>query len=82
VYTTLYSDLSDHTLFCHRFESCGPQLFHIVQVQLSFVAIPVQGNNYKMLVVLCLMALLDGTLRKVHVQHCRFTKGNTLSFTD
>ncbi|KAF8229178.1 hypothetical protein L208DRAFT_1287968, partial [Tricholoma matsutake] len=54
----------------HRFEGCGPQLFcvgDIVQVQLSFMVIPVRGNNYKMLIVLCSMALLDGTFSKVHM---------------
>ncbi|KAF8220722.1 hypothetical protein L208DRAFT_1020340, partial [Tricholoma matsutake] len=51
-----------------RFESCGPQIFRIgdiVQVQVSFVTIPVQGNKHKMLVVLRSMALLDGSLSKV-----------------
>jgi hypothetical protein len=37
----------------------------IVQVQVSFVAIPVRGNKYKMLAVLRSMALLDGSLSKV-----------------
>jgi len=46
----------------HRFQACEPQVFRvgdIVQVQLSFVVIPVKGGRRKMLTVLRSLALLD-----------------------
>ncbi|KAF8230718.1 hypothetical protein L208DRAFT_1280606, partial [Tricholoma matsutake] len=55
----------------------NPQLFHvsnIIQVQLSFVVIPVRGNNYKMLVVLHSMVLLDGTFSKVDTLNLTWPK--------
>ncbi|KAF8227014.1 hypothetical protein L208DRAFT_1298824, partial [Tricholoma matsutake] len=66
-----------------RFESCGPQIFcrgNIVQVQVSFVTILVWGNKYKMLVVLCSMALLDGSLSKVCMLLDNVNNGGTLTF--
>jgi hypothetical protein len=46
----------------HRFQSCEPQMFRvgdIVQVQLSFVVIPVKAGRRRMLTVLRSLALLD-----------------------
>jgi len=45
-----------------RFQSCEPQMFRvgdIVQVQLSFVVIPVKAGRRRMLTVLRSLALLD-----------------------
>jgi hypothetical protein len=45
-----------------RFQACEPQLFRvgdIVQVQLSFVVIPVKGGRRRMLTILRSLALLD-----------------------
>ncbi|KAF8240623.1 hypothetical protein L208DRAFT_1231508, partial [Tricholoma matsutake] len=58
-----------------RFEACPPQSFRkgdIVEAQLSFVVIPikedlVKGKQYKLLVVLQSMALLDTQFSSVHV---------------
>jgi hypothetical protein len=46
-----------------RFEKCGPQTFHVgdlVEIQLSFVGVPLKEKRRKVLVVLRSMALLDG----------------------
>ena len=46
-----------------RFQPCEPQIFRvgdIVEVQLSFVVIPVKAGRRKMLTVLRSLALLDG----------------------
>ncbi|KAF8234667.1 hypothetical protein L208DRAFT_1151686, partial [Tricholoma matsutake] len=45
-----------------KFQACEPQMFcvgDIVQVQLSFVVIPLKGGQRKMLTVLQSVALLD-----------------------
>ncbi|KAF8229612.1 hypothetical protein L208DRAFT_1285997, partial [Tricholoma matsutake] len=63
--------------------SCGPQMFcigDIIQVQVSFITIPVWGNNYKMLVVLHSMALLDGSLSNVCTSLINVNNGGTLTF--
>jgi hypothetical protein len=57
--TFTYTDLNSH---CVRFQQCEPQTFRngdIVQVQLSFVVIPVKGGHRKMLTILRSVALLD-----------------------
>jgi len=57
-----------------RFFSCEPQMFHIgdiVQVQLSFVVIPVKGGHQKMLSVLCSLALLDGVKLGFQMEYIR-----------
>ncbi|KAF8218588.1 hypothetical protein L208DRAFT_1349767, partial [Tricholoma matsutake] len=62
-----------------KFKSCGLQTFRvgdIVQVQVSFIGIPVQGNNHKMLVVLHSIALLDNSLTKVHLPLIPIIKAN------
>ncbi|KAF8228455.1 hypothetical protein L208DRAFT_1291452 [Tricholoma matsutake] len=59
----------------YRFEACPPQLFRkgdIVEAQLSFIIVPikeelVKGKQYKMLVVLRSMALLDTQFSSVRV---------------
>jgi len=46
-----------------RFEKCGPQTFHVgdlVEIQLSFIGVPLKEKHRKVLVVLRSMALLDG----------------------
>ena len=53
-----------NSLLCrkHRFQPCEPQKFRvgdIVQVQLSFVVIPVKAGRRRMLTVLRSLALLD-----------------------
>jgi hypothetical protein len=51
-----------------RFEKCEPQMFRvgdIVEVQLSFVGVPIKEKHRKMLVVLRSMALLDGQFSMV-----------------
>ncbi|RDB30758.1 hypothetical protein Hypma_005840 [Hypsizygus marmoreus] len=48
--------------------SVGPQTFRVgdlVEVQLSFVVVPLKGDKYKMLAVLRSIALLDGQFRQV-----------------
>ncbi|KAF8220010.1 hypothetical protein L208DRAFT_1336227, partial [Tricholoma matsutake] len=51
-----------------KYEECEPQQFRIgdiVQVQMSFVAVPIKGGMHKMLTVLRLIALLDGSFTTV-----------------
>jgi hypothetical protein len=50
------------------YKTVGPQTFRIgdiVEVQMSFVGIPLKGQNFKMLSVLRSIALLDGTFSRV-----------------
>jgi len=64
-----------------RFISCKPQVFHIVdiiQVQLSFIVIPVNGGHQKILSVLCSLALLDGSFCKVYCMSLTFEPNSTL----
>jgi hypothetical protein len=67
--------------FCHsfvkiigitspRFEECEPQTFrlgNIVEVQLSFVGVPLKEKRCKLLLVLCSIALLDGQFSVVRL---------------
>lgn len=67
VYQIKDQDNSSHTFWGGRFVSCEPQMFRIgdiVQVQISFVVIPIKGGRRKMLTVLRSIALLDGTFSK------------------
>ncbi|KAF9455956.1 hypothetical protein BDZ94DRAFT_1353734, partial [Collybia nuda] len=50
------------------FENASPQVYRsgdIVELQLSFVVIPLRGEHYKMLTILHSIALLDGTFAQV-----------------
>ena len=63
-----YPNLDSHCII--RFQQCEPQTFRngdIVQVQLSFVVIPVKGGHCKMLTVLRSLALLDGSFSQVWI---------------
>lgn len=51
-----------------RHEPVGPQVFRvgdIVEMQISFVVIPVKGEQYRMVSILRSIALIDGTFSKV-----------------
>lgn len=51
-----------------RFQSAQPQTFRngdLVELQVSFVAIPLRGERYKMVTVLRSIALLDGRYGQV-----------------
>lgn len=56
-------------------EAVNPQIFRIgdiVEAQVSFIAVPLKNNKYKMIVVLRSIALLDATfsqVRSVIVRH-------------
>jgi hypothetical protein len=51
-----------------RYDDAKPQSFRIgdiVEVQMSFIAVPLKGQNYKMLTVVHSVALLDGFFSQV-----------------
>ena len=57
-----------YDLLFNRFEKCEPQMFRVgdvVEVQLSFVGVPLRDKRRKMLTVLRSMALLDGRFSMV-----------------
>ena len=59
----------ENNLQFSRFKKCELQVFHvgdIVEVQLSFIGIPLKEKCRKMLVMLRSMALLDGWFSMVH----------------
>ena len=60
-----------------RFETCGPQTFcisDIVEVQVSFVGVPLKDKRCKMLVVLRSLALLDGRFSVVRLWSAQITE--------
>jgi hypothetical protein len=64
-----YPNLNSHRNI--RFQPCEPQTFRngdIVQVQLSFVVIPVKGGHRKMLTILRSVALLDRSFSQVCIR--------------
>ncbi|KAH9959884.1 hypothetical protein BGW80DRAFT_1256362 [Lactifluus volemus] len=67
-YFTLHRDDKGIT----KYERCDPHMFRagdLIEVQLSFIVIPVKGGHYKMLAILCLLALTKGTnFKKTELQ--------------
>ena len=59
-------------LTCKRFQAIRPQLIKngdIVEVQISFIGIPIQDNKYRISTVLISISLFDGQFSQVrHVQ--------------
>jgi len=56
----------------HRYESTDPNKFRIgdiVEVQLSFVAVPVKENKFRLILVMRALTLLDCTQCKVLKYH-------------
>jgi hypothetical protein len=54
----------------HRFQAVGPHTFRIgdiVEMQVSFVAVPLKEQKYKMMVVLRSIALLDKAYSQVSI---------------
>ena len=53
----------------HRFSELSPLVFDIgdiVEAQVSFIVVPLKGQNYKIQTVMHSIALLDSQFSKVH----------------
>jgi hypothetical protein len=64
-------------MFC-RYSELGPQVFNVgdlVEVQVSFIVVPLKGQNYKVLNVMHAIALLDSQFSKVRcsIQRIQFS---------
>ena len=54
------------------FQATGPQIFQlgdIVEVQVSFVAIPLRGKKWKISMILRSISLFEGRFTQVRVEH-------------
>ena len=54
------------------FQATGPQIFQlsdIVEVQVSFVAIPLRGKKWKISTILRSISLFEGRFTQVRVEH-------------
>jgi hypothetical protein len=64
-------------LTSRRHETVGPQTFRtgdLVEIQVSFVVVPMKGERRKMITVLRSIALIDGDFRQVSDTNARTGK--------
>jgi hypothetical protein len=84
---TYHSSANDVTDKATSVEEVNPQIFRvgdIVEAQVSFIAVPLKDNKYKMIVVLRSVALLDASFSQVRnllspvvLTHKHATAGST-----
>lgn len=64
----LWADTGQHMLTVWQLQTCVTAdipLGNVVEIQVSFVAVPLKGEQFKMVMIMHYITLLDGTFGQV-----------------